>query len=99
MDYQFDMKIKSGKFTAHTAKKYLLKTIGHVCSSCDLSEWMGNPIPIQIDHIDGNSEDSSLNNVRLLCPNCHAQTPTFGIKNKGNGRFLRRQRYKEGKSR
>jgi 5-methylcytosine-specific restriction endonuclease McrA len=53
-----------------------------------------NKVPIQLDHIDGNSENNSLQNLRLLCPNCHSLTPTFGILNKGNGREWRRLKRK-----
>jgi len=51
------------------------------CSSCQLSKWLGNPIPLELDHVDGNSDDNSLSNLRLLCPNCHALTPTYRGKN------------------
>ena len=54
--------------------------------------------PIELNHIDGNSENNSISNLELLCPNHHSLTPTYRSLNKGNGRFKRRQRYKEGKS-
>lgn len=53
----------------------------HKCSKCNLSEWMGELIPIELDHIDGNNKNNSLDNLRLLCPNCHAQTDTYKGKN------------------
>lgn len=43
---------------------------------------MGQPIPLELDHIDGNHQNNALQNLRLLCPNCHALTPTFRDKNK-----------------
>ncbi len=79
-------------------KRYLLETTGNKCEICDITEWMGNPVPIVMDHINGNSEDNSIKNLRLICPNCDAQTDTYKGKNIGNGRHWRRQRYKEGKS-
>jgi 5-methylcytosine-specific restriction endonuclease McrA len=54
-------------------------------------------VPIQLNHINGNSEDNKLSNLELLCPNCHSLTPTFGMLNKGNGRKKRRDRYQQEK--
>ena len=51
-----------------------------------------------LEHIDGNSENNSLDNLKLLCPNCHSLTPTYKNLNKGNGRFKRMERYNKGKS-
>jgi hypothetical protein len=79
-------------------KKYLLETRSHKCEQCGIEEWNGLPTPIEVDHIDGNSSNNTPNNLRLICPNCHAQTPTYKGKNKGNGRHYRRARYDEGKS-
>lgn len=46
------------------------------CESCKLSEWQGMPIPLELDHINGIHEDNTLSNLRILCSNCHALTPT-----------------------
>jgi hypothetical protein len=55
----------------------------HKCESCGGKEWMGKPIPLELDHIDGNHSNNELSNLRILCPNCHAQTDTHaGKKNK-----------------
>jgi len=51
------------------------------CSQCGLAEWRGQPIPLELDHISGNRSDLRLENLRLLCPNCHALTPTYRGKN------------------
>ncbi len=53
------------------------------CEICKLDEWLGRPIPLQLDHINGDRTDNRLENLRLLCPNCHAQTDTYCGKNIG----------------
>jgi len=69
-----------------TAKENMIRKNGHKCSRCNLSEWLNEPIPLQIDHMDGNSRNHAASNVRLLCPNCHAMTPNYA------GRNARRRR-------
>lgn len=80
------------------AKRYLIELHKGACQICGLSEWGGKPMPLVLDHISGNSEDGNLSNLRVICNNCDALTPTYKAKNKGNGRAKRRQRYQEGKS-
>jgi hypothetical protein len=58
-------------------KKRLIKEKGHVCECCGLSEWLGQPIPLELEHTNGNNRDNSRENLKLLCCNCHAQTPTW----------------------
>ena len=53
-----------------------------VCSMCKNETWLGKPIPLELDHINGNNKDNSLEKLRLLCPNCHAFTPTYRSKNR-----------------
>ena len=65
------------------------------CYTCGVTHWLDNPITLELDHIDGNSLNNSPDNLRMLCPNCHSQTPTFKNKNKGNGRVARRERAKQ----
>ena len=76
-----------------SARAYLFKKFGQTCSLCSNSLWQGKPIPLIVDHIDGNSDNNVLTNLRLVCPNCDAQLPTYKGRNKGKGRICRRQRY------
>jgi hypothetical protein len=57
------------------------------CSECSLAEWKGNPLALVLDHINGNPRDHRLENLRLLCPNCNSQTPTFAGRNKRRRRL------------
>lgn len=82
----------------HLAKKLLLEQSNNKCNICGLSEWLGQKIPLVLDHINGNSNDGYLSNLRVICNNCDALTPTYKSKNKGNGRHYRRTRYNLGKS-
>jgi len=54
----------------------------HKCYSCGRRVWNGQPIPLELEHVNGNPHDNSLNNLTMLCPNCHALTATYRGKNK-----------------
>lgn len=73
-------------------RRYLLRENGHRCWMCGIEEWQGKPAPLQLDHIDGNSDDSSRGNLRILCANCHALTPTWGHRNAGKFHTKRMQK-------
>ena len=51
------------------------------CECCGITEWNGKPISLQLHHKDGNSNNNSLENLKILCPNCHSQTDNYGSKN------------------
>lgn len=69
---------------ANQLKKRLIKegVFEHKCYRCGRTKWEGELIPIQIDHINGIHNDNRLENLTILCPNCHALTPTYCGKNK-----------------
>lgn len=53
------------------------------CKICGINEWLGQPISLQLDHINGVNNDHRIENLRFLCPNCHSQTDTYAGKNIG----------------
>jgi len=83
-----------------TRRAVLIRERGHSCAVCKLGEWVGQPIPLELDHIDGNPDNNSEGNLRLICPNCHALTPTYKGRNRGNStrQAIRRERYADGKT-
>lgn len=68
--------------------RWIRETQGEKCSVCGWAERNPhtNNVPIHLDHIDGNWKNNSPENLRLLCPNCHSLTATYGGANRGNGR-------------
>lgn len=58
-------------------KKLIAEGRPYQCEECGLRSWRDNPIRLQLDHINGDCSDNRRENLRILCPNCHSQTPTF----------------------
>jgi len=88
-------RIENGDSTLHerTYKNYLISKFGNKCMECgwDKVHQITNKVPIQLEHTDGDSTNNSIGNLKLLCPNCHSLTPTYGALNKGNGRKNRKR--------
>lgn len=100
---EIDKRIEEGNTVGighRRIRAYLIDRHGAKCMDCKWDKI--NPhtglCPIELEHLDGNSENNALDNLRLLCPSCHSLTATYKALNKGSGRHNRRQRYKEGKS-
>jgi len=100
-------KIENGEFIHENIetrnrwyKKYLIKKYGEKCTKCGWNEThpITKKVPIELEHKDGNSENNDFDNLDLLCPNCHSLTLTYKALNKGNGRYKRRERYRNHQS-
>ena len=84
--------IKNKKINTFALKKRLLKEniFKHECFTCKKTTWECSliegkiKIPLELDHINGDNKDNRLENLRLLCPNCHALTHTYRGKNKAS---------------
>lgn len=65
-------------------KKRLIRDglLVYKCYGCGINSWKGRELSLQLDHINGVHDDHRIENLRLLCPNCHSQTSTFSGKNK-----------------
>jgi hypothetical protein len=77
---QIEDLLVGGHKKSSEVKRFLLhhNILQNKCDICGMnSEWQGKPLTLQLDHINGDSHDHSLGNLRILCPNCHSQTPTF----------------------
>lgn len=106
-DFEYDKYIKNWKrgkvngsrgIYTKNISGYLIRYLRNKYSECTICSWNKvNPItlrvPLEIDHIDGDSDNNTESNLRLICPNCHSLTINFRNLNKGSGRSWRRLKY------
>lgn len=86
-NFDFSMFRKGVKFQSKM-RKPLIYLRGHMCEYCGNTEWLGNPIPLEVHHKDGDSMNNCLDNLVLTCPNCHALTDNYRGKNSSNRRYV-----------
>lgn len=91
-----DILVQNSSYTNNfNLKKRLLSggLLKNKCQSCNLEGfWNGKNLNMQLDHINGINNDNRIENLRMLCPNCHSQTDTFCGKQKGKNSILKKQR-------
>lgn len=79
-------------------RRYLIETFGNRCMSPTCGWDWKKPCSVEVEHKDGNPHNHHKDNLMLICPNCHTQTPTYKGKNNGKGRHQRMERYNAGLS-
>ena len=67
-------------------KAALIQERGHQCEDCQHTEWKDKPIPLELEHTDGDNKNNTRENLKLLCCNCHALTPTWRGRNINSGK-------------
>jgi len=76
-------------------RRYLNEKYGEKCFLCswNTKHSITKRVPLEIDHINGDSENNNESNLRLICPNCHSLSSNFRNLNKGKGRAWRTAKY------
>lgn len=81
--------VENSSYKTYNLRNRLLKTHikENMCECCGNTMWLGNPIPLELHHINGNNNDHRLENLMMLCPNCHSQTDNYRGKNKSRPEY------------
>ncbi len=86
-------RVANGRGSRRAIKRWLVVERGYECEICGIADWQRKELALELDHIDGNSDNNKPENVRFLCPNCHSQTPTSGSRNFKNTKRNKYQRH------
>lgn len=78
-----DLLTENSRWQSNHLRKRLINEniLAYECSICKISEWLGGSLSLELDHINGDNSDNRIENLRILCPNCHSQTKTYRGKN------------------
>lgn len=92
-----ELLVENSTYSSYKLKNRLLKDgfKEHICECCKRTEWLGGIIPLELHHIDGDNTNNKLNNLMLLCPNCHTFTDNYRGKSKTISRQseLKKEKY------
>jgi hypothetical protein len=78
-----DVLVENSTYQSYKLKRRLLgaNVLEPICARCALAKWLGEPVPLELHHVNGVKTDNRLENLQLICPNCHALTGSFRGKN------------------
>ena len=86
-----DVLVEGSNYNRYYLKRRLIQAglVDNVCAVCKCQpEWRGKPLLLVLDHINGVRDDNRIENIRLLCPNCDSQSPTYCGRNKKPGKLM-----------